>query len=308
MNKFLKFVDNKIFLISIIISIPAVLALIPKGFYGASDEVHIAWLYEMYETIKLGQIPPRFVPDLSFGFGYPLFNFVFPLPFYIGSLFHFIGFNLVDSIKAVFFLSVPLSGFFMYKLLKVFSNSFISLIGSLIYVYSPYRATDIYVRGAIGEIVAFVFLPLIILTLTKVTEKNKEFKTISKWIGIGALGISFLILSHNIISYMFFPFAIVFVLIRLNNIGWNKSALKYVAILGIIGLLVSSYFWLPAILESSLMKYETVFNYWDHFPSLNQLVTPYFGYGASVACNYDIMSFFMGSANIAIIPFSLFVL
>src|SRR3989344_5443351 len=167
MNKFLKFVDNKIFLISIIISIPAVLALIPKGFYGASDEVHIAWLYEMYETIKLGQIPPRFVPDLSFRHGYPLFNFVFPLPYYIGSLFHFIGFSLVDSVKLLFFLSVPLSGYFMYKLLRQFSNIFLSLVGTFIYIYSPYRSTDIYVRGAIGEVLEFTILPIVLLAFTK---------------------------------------------------------------------------------------------------------------------------------------------
>src|SRR3989344_7807954 len=107
MKNFLKFVDKNIFWFTLLISIPAVWALVPKGFYGASDEVHVAWLYEMYETIKLGQIPPRFVPDLSFGHGYPLFNFVFPLPYYIGTLFHYIGFSLVDSVKLVFFLSIP---------------------------------------------------------------------------------------------------------------------------------------------------------------------------------------------------------
>ena len=61
--------------------IPAVWALFVPGYYGASDDIHMAWLHEFHKTLMLFQIPPRFVPDLSYGFGYPLFNFVFPLPF-----------------------------------------------------------------------------------------------------------------------------------------------------------------------------------------------------------------------------------
>ena len=301
MNKFLKSVDNQIFLISIIISIPAVLALIPKGFYGASDEVHIAWLYEMYETIKLGQIPPRFVPDLSFGHGYPLFNFVFPLPYYIGTLFHYIGFSLVDSVKLLFFLSVPFSAFFMYKLLRQFSNTFLSLVGTILYIYSPYRSTDIYVRGAIGEVFSFVFLPLILLSFVKITNKENSEEIKVGWIGIAGLSIAFLILSHNITSYMFLPIALIFALFRLSGLKWSRVSINAVFVAVLLGLLGSCYFWIPAILESSLMKYSTVFDFWDHFPTLRQLVTPYFGYGASVPGPGDGISFFMGLANLAVL-------
>ena len=92
---------NRFWIITIfVLSIPAFWALFVPGFYGASDDIHIAWLYEFHKTAVAGQIPPRFVPDLSFGFGYPLFNFVFPLPFYIGEVFHLLGLSFVDSIKA----------------------------------------------------------------------------------------------------------------------------------------------------------------------------------------------------------------
>ncbi len=42
------------------------------------------------------------------------------------------------------------------------------------------------------------------------------------------------------------------------------------------------------------MKYDTVFNFYDHYPALKQFITPYWGYGASVPGNYDTMSFYMG--------------
>lgn len=295
--------DKHIWILIILLSIPAVWALLVPGFYGASDDLHIAWLHQLDKVVREGQIPPRFVPDLSFGFGYPLFNFVFPFPFYIAELFHLAGFSFVDSIKSVFFLSVPLSMAAMYFLLRELSSKVVSLTGAVIYVYAPYRATDLYIRGAIGEIVAFVFLPIITLAVLKVTDEKVNKQTMWRWIGVGGVSLGLLILSHNIIAYMFFPFAALLILMRIILSNQGKRAMLSISSLGmiLIGLAISVYFWLPALLESRLMKYDTVFNYWDHFPTLRQLVTPYFGYGASVPGPGDGMSFFMGTANLVLV-------
>lgn len=280
----------------IIFSLPATFALFVPGYFGASDDLHIAWLYEMNQSISIGQIPPRFIPDLSFGFGYPLFNFLFPLPFYIGEIFHLIGFSFVDSIKAVFFLSIPLSALFMYLLLKEFTNKTLSFLGAVIYVYTPYRATDLYIRGAIGEIVSFAILPLLILAVIKLTSSNKYNL---RWIGIGAVSFASLVLSHNITAYMFVPFLILLAILRLIFLPINRlKNLGQLFITFFLGLLISCYFWIPAIMESGLMKKDTVFNFVDHFPTLKQLITPYWGYGASVAGPYDGMSFFTGTMNL----------
>ena len=282
--------------ILILLVIPSVVSLLHKGFYGASDEVHIAWLYEFHQAILAGKIPPRFVPDLSFGFGYPLFNFVFPLPFYLGEMFYLAGFSLVYSIKAVLLLSTILAMFGMFLLLKEFSDYKYALLGSLVYTYAPYRATNLYVRGAIGEVVALSLFPFIFLyvyrqLISKSTNKSN--------IALGGIAIGFLVLSHNIASYMFLPYVAFFVLLFLL---FNKGSLKNlpgVFLQALLGLTISAFFWIPALLESKLVKYSTVFNYIDHFPTLRQLVTPYFGYGASVAGPYDGMSFFVGFAYIA---------
>lgn len=281
MQKIEKFLFKNIFWIILVLSIPAIWALCVHGFYGASDDLHIAWLHQMDATLRAGQFPPRFVPDLSFGFGYPLFNFVFPLPFYIAEIFHLFRFSLVDSVKAVFFISIPLSGYFMYKFLKEHASKWLSLAGAMIYIYTPYRATDIYVRGAFGEALAFIFPPLIAWAIS---QQN---------IVIIAFSVAGLILSHNIMAYMFLPFLVILGLIVGSKL---KTFLGFV-----LGLLISSYFWLPAIFESSLMKYDTVFNFVDHFPTIKQLITPYFGYGASVPGPYDGMSFFMGAINLILI-------
>ncbi len=293
MEKIQNYIRKYIIIIIPVLAIPAVWALFVNGYFGASDDLHISWLYEMDRTLSLWQFPPRFVPDLSFGFGYPLFDFVFPLPFYIGEIFHKIGFSLVDSVKAVFLISIPFSMYFMYKFLKVHTNEILALAGAVLYVYTPYRATDIYVRGAIGEIFAFIFPPLIALGISKISINGNK-----KWIGVLASGISGLILSHNIMAYMFTPFLALLVVVQRKNI--LKSVYGFA-----LGGLISLYFWLPAIIDSKLMKYDTVFNFVDHFPTLKQLVTPYFGYGASVPGPYDGMSFFIGLINLMLIILAL---
>lgn len=275
----------RLWLLIIILSIPAVRYLFVKGYFGVSDDLHIGWLFEMDRVIKSLQFPPRYVPDLSFGFGYPLFTFVYPLPFYVAEIFHLIGFSLVNSVKLVFGLSIPLSMYFMYRLLRVYMKEDFSLAGAVLYVYAPYRALELFVRGTIGEIVAFVFFPLIILSVIK---KNPY---------ILALSFAGLILSHNIMAYMFMPFLLLFII--LNKSFW--TSMKGI----VLGLLCSIYFWLPAILESTLMKYDTVFNFYDHYPALKQFITPYWGYGASVPGNYDTMSFYMGIVGILVMAFGL---
>jgi len=284
-----------IWVLLVLLLIPSVFALARNGFYGASDDIHIAWLFEFHRTLMSGKIPPRFVPDLSYGFGYPLFNFVFPFPFMVGELFHLIGFSLVDSIKLLFALSTLASGVGMYMLAKYLSkNNYLSILSAVIYVFTPYRATDIYVRGAIGEIVAFCFFPLITLSVLKIiNEKN------SKWIWMGSIATAFLVMSHNISAYMFLPFIILLIiLMSLSKIIKSPSQLLDILKMFLFGFLISIYFWLPALVESRYMVYDTVFNFADHFPTMKQLITPYFGYGASVPGPYDGMSFFLGYANI----------
>jgi len=301
MKKLLNFLDNNFWLVLFLIPLPSIFALFLRpGYFGVSDDIHIAWLYEMDRVIKSGKFPPRYVPDLSYGFGYPLFNFVFPLPFYLGEIFHLVGFNLVDSIKIVLGLSLFLSFLFMYFLLRRFVGRALSILGGVIYLYAPYRATDVYVRGAVGESLSFIFLPLILLSFLSLLDEKRKVESL-RWIGIGSLAIAGLILSHNITAYMFLPLSLflplIFFLFRSN---------KSVLLLGVFaaffaGLLVSCYFWVPAFLDSRQMKYDTVFDYFDHFPTLKQLITPYFGYGASVPGPYDQMSFFVGIPQILII-------
>jgi hypothetical protein len=98
------------------------------------------------------------------------------------------------------------------------------------------------------------------------------------------------------------PFLLLLVSARIVWLAKDKRAVILDSLKGLfLGLLSSIYFWFPAIYESGLMKYDTVFNFYDHYPALKQFITPYWGYGASVPGNYDTMSFYMGLVGVVVV-------
>ena len=280
-------------LLIVFLAIPTVWGMIGPGFYSLHDDMHVAWLYEMDRALKGGQIPPRWVPDLSFNYGYPLFNFVYPLPFFLGEIFYLSGLSLVGSIKVIFALSLILSGVTMFFFLKRnFSNLF-SLLGSVLYVCTPYRAVDVYVRGAIGEALSFVFIPLVAWAVDK-SVKEKGLRNLA----FTGVAFALLILSHNITFLMTIPFLLFYGLMLLISIKKKKKAFLNLTLGFLLGICLSTFFWLPAFWEKRYMIADTVFNFSDHFPFIKQLIFPSWGYGISIWGSSDEMSFQIGIVNL----------
>ncbi len=280
-------------LLVILAALPTVLGMIGPGFYSLHDDMHVAWLYEMDRALKGGQIPPRWVPDLSFNYGYPLFNFVYPLPFFLGEFFILLGLSLVGSIKVIFALSLIFSGATMFFFLKRNFGNLFSLTGAVLYVYTPYRAVDVYVRGAIGEALSFVFIPLAAWALDKSVKEGGK-----RNLAFAGVAFALLILSHNITFLMTIPFLLFYGFALLVLVKKKKKAFLNLTLGFLLGIALSAFFWLPAFWEKRYMVADTVFNFSDHFPFLKQLIIPSWGYGISIWGSSDQMSFQIGIVNL----------
>ncbi|EKD86888.1 MAG: hypothetical protein ACD_37C00112G0001, partial [uncultured bacterium] len=177
--------------------------------------------------------------------------FLYPLPSYIASIFHFLGFSLIDSIKLVFAASYVLSGLTMFLWVKNFLGEKEGLVASVLYLFAPYRFVDMYVRGAIGEHVAFIFPPLILYFLYKLSENRNEIldkKTFLLTLG-GALSLGGFILSHNAISLLFAPFILFYALFLVwQNKKYKNPATSFITMFALGGA-VSAFFWFPAFFE-----------------------------------------------------------
>src|SRR4030042_3944603 len=86
--------------ILLILIFPTILPLTKPGFFTMHDDQQVVRLYELDQALAAGQFPARWVKDLGFGYGYPLFIFYPPLVYYLGEVFHLLfGATYILSIK-----------------------------------------------------------------------------------------------------------------------------------------------------------------------------------------------------------------
>lgn len=268
--------NKYIFLIGIICSL-YLFPLIIHPFYVSHDgENHVARFGAYFKAFKDGQFPPRWAGDLNYSYGSPLFIFFYPLPGYIGSLFHAFGFNLQDSFKLVMGLSFIAAPVMFYLWARKLAQEHIAFLSAFVYGLAPYHFLDLYVRGDIGEVVSFVFIPGVFLAI----ENNKKKLHIASFI-MGSVFYAFLILSHNIMSLIFSFIFTVYIIV--SNYSQGKKIIFNILML-FTGLLLSSYFWLPALLESKYINSQLFVGdfFSSHFPRITQLLHPSWGFGSNV--------------------------
>lgn len=267
--------------------------MLRPGIFSMSD-FHVFRLYEYDKCVADLQIPCRWAPDAGFGYGEPVFNFYMQIPYLIGEIFHIVGFQLIDSIKILFILSLVGSAISMFFLARqIWGNNLSAILSAVVYVWAPYRAVDVWVRGALPEAMAFIIFPLIILLINSFFAP-KHFKNLV----LLSLLLSLLLITHNLSFLMFMPFLFVWVAF----LSFLKKEWK--PILPIIGsfifaLFMSAFYLLPVILESKFVHLDlTTRGYFDfrgHFTTIYQLlISRFWGYGASLFGPVDDISLSVG--------------
>lgn len=277
----------------LIFSIPSFKDTLTVGYFSMHDDLQVIRQLVMDKCFQDGQVPCRWSEDMGYGYGYPLFNYYPPFPYYLGEVFRPFSLPYVDIVKVLVVLSFLASGLTMYLLAREFWGKWGGLLSAILYVYAPYHAVDIYVRGAMNEAWAMVWFPVIFWLLYKLIMTNK-------WIFVPWLAIftAFLMLSHNPTLMIFAPGALLW------SVFWIWQSRNLSVITKLMGsalwaLGLAAFFTIPVILEQKDAHVETLvmgyFNYLAHFANINQLfISRFWGYGPSVLGPGDGMSFQIG--------------
>lgn len=263
----------------VFISIIPLLDLFHPGIPQTHDgQDHVARIANFYQNILEGNIIPRWAGNLNWGFGHPILMFLYPLPSYLASIFHFLSFSFVDSVKIVFGLSFIASGLAMYLWIKSFLGRNAGIVAGIVYMIAPYRFVDLYVRGAIGEHVAFIFPPLIFYFLLMLSKKFSNWYLLG-----GSLSLSGLLLSHNAISVMFLPLIFLYAIYLVWKIKNKKYLILHTSYLIVLGLGLSAFFWMPAFFEGKYTLRDIVIagEYTSRFTEFSRFVYSPWSYGGS---------------------------
>lgn len=281
-------------LVLILLIIPAFVSLIRPGTYSMQDSMQYFRIYQMNKCLDDGQIPCRWVPDMGYGYGYPLFLYYSPGPFYLGAIFERVGISYIDSVKLLFIVGFIGSAIGMYLFLKTISlNNLSAMFGSLLFIYVPVRAVQVYVRGSLSEFLAMTFFPWIFLFTYKLIKNIGLFNVLG--LGISLFGI---LITHNLMCLAFLPiWGLWTSIIYLQEKRWKVMFNLVSAVL--LGLGLASFYIVPLIFERNYVHLESMvggyFDYRQHFVSLYQIfISNNWGFGSSVLGPGDDLSLSIG--------------
>lgn len=156
----------------------AILSFVPylNGSLPWGDDLcyHLARIEGIKDGLMDGQLPVLIYPEALKGYGYT--NAMYPNLFlYIPAIIRMFGVSIAASYKTLIFLSCIATSFITYYSVKSISgNTKAALVAAALYTLCPYRFTNLYARGALGEALALTFLPLLFAGLYQILCKDKK--------------------------------------------------------------------------------------------------------------------------------------
>ncbi|MBI3379815.1 glycosyltransferase family 39 protein [Candidatus Gottesmanbacteria bacterium] len=274
----MKKIDYLIILFIISASVIVLKDLFKPGMYTSHDGIHqVVRFYYFDQILREGQIPPRWVGGLMNGFGYPLFIFSYQLPWFIAEVIHNLGSSIIDSVKMTFLVGFAISGITMYLFQKDIFGRLPAFAGTALYLISPYRFSNIFVRGAIGDATAFIFAPLLFWAFFHLKSSWSW-----RWIAIGAGALVGLILSHVMVTALFMSSLIIYLIFFLATIKDKLSFLKSFLSVILLGSGISAYYLIPSLVEKSNTQFQSLMSQifiGSYFPTISELIYSKWGYG-----------------------------
>lgn len=210
---------------------------------------------------------PSWAGDLNATYGYPLFIFNYPLPYYLISFFHFLGFTFITSMKIFLSSTLIVSGIFMYLFSKdLFKNKLAAFTASIFYIFTPYHIIDLHFKVGVGELLTFTFIPLIFLFLHKLYIEKKVI-----FLALNSFFLAILFMSNALIAFFVSLLALAYVLFLGTKQSFDIKYLLQSLLIFIFAFILCAWVWAaPFVYNSSLYikNHPLTIGYFPTIPDL----------------------------------------
>lgn len=266
--------------ISMILLLPS---FILSSGWSDSWKYNYIWTSQIGAEMARGHLYPRWLPDSFEGLGSPVFYFYPPLAYWVAGGFNALGLSTLMAVRLTAFVALTLSGFAMNQWLA--ARGAWPRLGAILYIAAPYHLMDFYIRGALAEFVAFIWLPWIALSIDRLPQRR----------GITGLALSYagLILTH-------LPFAMlatVFLIgpLAIHALLKDRKLLAPLMIGGSLGIALSAFYLLGAMTLQGAISSALLWTPWYRAASWS-LLAP----GSLLWTNFGFVALAMGGALLSL--------
>lgn len=133
---------------------------------GMDQEFHLRRIEGLFGALQSGQWPARISTQHFGGKGYATGVMYPELFLYFPAALRLAGASILFSWKALLFainLGTAFSAYFCGR--RLMNSRAAGMAAAIVYLLSPYRLCDLYIRAALGEVLAMAFLPLLLYSL-----------------------------------------------------------------------------------------------------------------------------------------------
>lgn len=251
------------------------------------DKTQYARIIDFAYALQTMHIPPIWASHFNFGIGYPIFLFYAPVAYWISSFFYLLGLGVVNAVRLSMLLALIIGGWGMFAWLARRYAKPAAFVGAILFVASPWFASEIFIRGNLATVWFLAFAPWTLWALS--TSRHHKV--------LAAIIISISLMTHNVLSIVWIP-----ILYAYGLLGFSRNRAFRMKLIA-LAMCMAGIFWIPALLQlgqtyaSDIAKLT---NFRDHFLCVEQIwTTTTWGFGGSTkGCIADGMSFMIGKIQI----------
>lgn len=223
------------------------LPLFTDGIFAGDDiGFHMMRIIGISKEIRMGNIPVRVSSAWMDGYGYPVSIYYGDLLLYIPAVMSLVGFSITAVYKFYIFMINVGTAFITYSCMNTICKiKRAALLACLAYCTASYRMVNIYVRAAVGEYSAMMFMPIVAAAVYKIYTGNvsnvKEYRKNALLLAIGMSGL----IGTHILSTEMVVVMMVLVCVSLFKLTFRKETVRVYLLAILETCALSAYFIVP---------------------------------------------------------------
>ncbi len=227
-------------------------------------------LLQMYRSVALEHslrvdhpLWPRYSSGLVYGYGAPLFNYFPPLSYFPASWLHRLGFGFVGAwlLSMVFYTLLAALGSFLLG--RLWTRSDLGgWMAALATIYAPFFLFDGLTRGSSPELAALAVLPFVIFAFTRLAWRGRRRDLV-----LAVASFALFIPLHTLISLhgtVLLALYCLFLVGRGDEQHERRAVALRLMLAGTLGLVMTAFYWLPALLEADAIKLSLISEQLSH--------------------------------------------